>query len=186
MSADYANMHFLRLGVQNYIAARSAALAGLSTVCGNLYHHAIEMLLKARLSQEHTLEELRSPAFGHKLLSLWKAFKCSVSVSDLDHFDNTIETLNAFERIRYPDNIIKEGASISISLDRPSAPSIYGAGIQPPPRYEVVITDIDRLVARIFEVSSRNPFFFTGSMNPYAREAITRDNPVSGVWFSTE
>jgi hypothetical protein len=39
---------FAELGVQYYVAARSAAW-GLP-VCRNLYHHALEMLLKAGLS----------------------------------------------------------------------------------------------------------------------------------------
>ena len=37
---------FMKLGVQYYAAARSSAWAGL-WVCGNLYHHSIEMFLKA-------------------------------------------------------------------------------------------------------------------------------------------
>ena len=32
---------FLRLGFQYYVAARSAVLAGLDPVCGNLLHHGI-------------------------------------------------------------------------------------------------------------------------------------------------
>jgi len=59
---------FMRLGVQYYVAARSAALVGatLMPVCGNLYHHALEMFLKAGLSRKYSLAELKR--FGHKLI----------------------------------------------------------------------------------------------------------------------
>src|SRR5271166_3217045 len=46
---------FLHVGMQYYITARSAALANLLNVCGNLYHHAIEMLLKAVLSRRYSV-----------------------------------------------------------------------------------------------------------------------------------
>jgi hypothetical protein len=35
-------------------------------VCGNLYHHALEMFLKAGLSRKYSLAELKSK-FVHKL-----------------------------------------------------------------------------------------------------------------------
>jgi hypothetical protein len=182
MSPLDADMHFLRLGVQYYTAARSAVLAQLSIdVSGNLYHHATEMLLKARLSQKRSLEELSRPPFGHKLYALWNAFKAEFPTVGLDQFDDTIATLDRFERLRYPDAIIKEGAEMIVMWEPIS--STYGPEITPPSRYQIIVTEIDRLVARIFEVSSRNPAFFTGRMNEYAREAITRDNPACGSWF---
>ena len=178
-----ADTHFLGLGVQYYTAARSAVLAGLSPVCGNLYHHAIEMLLKARLSQTHSLERLSRRPFGHNLCALWNAFKAEFPTAGLDQFDETVATLDRIERIRYPDATIEEGAEIIIQWEPGPASSTYAPEITPPPRYQIVVTEIDWLVARIFEVCSRNPAFFTGSMNDYAREAIMRDNPACSGWF---
>ena len=68
---------FLNLGIQYYAAARSAVLAGLLPVFGNLYHHAIEAFLKARLSQKFTLKQLKDEkqGAGHKLPLLWNSFK---------------------------------------------------------------------------------------------------------------
>jgi hypothetical protein len=34
---------FMKLGVQYYVAARSAVMAQLLPVCGNLYHHSLEI-----------------------------------------------------------------------------------------------------------------------------------------------
>ena len=57
---------FMKLGVQYYVAARSAVMAKLLPVCGNLYHHSLEMFLKAGLSRHITLDDLKHPRkFGH-------------------------------------------------------------------------------------------------------------------------
>jgi len=183
MSPLDADTHFLRLGVQYYTAARSAVLAQLAPVSGNLYHHAIEMLLKARLSQKRSLKELSRPPFRHKLGALWNVFKAEFPTAGLDQFDDTIATLDRFETLRYPDAILNEGAEIIVMWEPGHSSSTYAPEITPPPRYQIVVTEIDRLVARIFEVSSRNPAFFTGWMNEYAQGAITRDNPACAGWF---
>jgi hypothetical protein len=164
----------MRLGVQYYAAARSAVLCGLLPICGNLFHHAIEALLKARLSQKCSLLQIKKLGgrTGHKLPPLWNAFKAEFPGAGLEQFDSTITDLERFERLRYPDAVIEEGAVMLVGtfIDAP--------GTSSPPRYQIDPPIIDLLVARIFELCSRNPAFFTNGMNSYAREAITRNNPV--------
>jgi hypothetical protein len=169
-----AELHFLQLGVQYYAAARSAVLGGLLPVCGNLFHHAIEAFLKARLSQKLPLRQVRKLGgrTGHELLPLWDAFRAEFQGAGLEHFNGTIADLERFERLRYPDAVIEEGAVML-------AGTFIGAPeTDSPPRYQIDPPVIDRLVARIFELCSRNPVFFTSGMNSYARDAITRNNPV--------
>jgi IS4 transposase len=48
-----------------------------------------------------------------------------------------------------------------------------------PPKYQLVVNDIDHLVAKIFDVCDLNPIFFTRGLNDYARDAITRINPLA-------
>jgi hypothetical protein len=180
--AATADEHFLSLGVQYYAAARSAVLAGLLPVCGNLYHHAIELFLKARLSQNFPLEQLRKQGgrAGHELPLLWNAFKTEFPGAGLEQFDDTIASIERFEGLRYPDAIIAEGAQMILLWDPSPFPTGQISGTTPPPlRYEIVVTDIDRLIVKIFEVCSRNPMFFTNGMRACARDAITRDNPVA-------
>lgn len=175
--------NFLNLAVQYYVAARSAVLAGLIPVSGTLYHHSIEMFLKARLSQNYSRKELEG--FKHKLSKLWQFFKKEFPVVGFEQFDDTIGTLDLFERIRYPDNMIKEGAEMHIMWNK--SPFHTGSISGPrSPRYVILVKDIDRLIARIFEVCSRNPLFFMGGMNEYARKAITHENPVSDEWFKAK
>ena len=74
---------FVQLGFQYYVSGRFAARGGLMPVSGNLFHHAVEMLLKGHLATTLPLNELRS-RFGHRLREMWNAFKQDVSDSGLD------------------------------------------------------------------------------------------------------
>jgi hypothetical protein len=84
-------------------------------VCGNLYHHALEMFLKAGLSRRHSLKSLASKKnSGHKLIDIWNAFKADFPSPELLRFDTTIADIDDFEEIRYPDKIFKNGAQMMI------------------------------------------------------------------------
>jgi hypothetical protein len=179
MPVSKEDEHFLGLAMQYYVAARSAALAQLMPVCGNLFHHAVEMLLKARLSHSRSLHELSRPPLGHKLAALWDAFKAEFPTVGLGQFDGTIANLDRFERVRYPDTTINEGAGLLLAWAPGPLSISYGTGVAPVPQYEIVITDIDSLVAKVFDICSRNPIFFTDGMNDQARDVITRDNRVA-------
>jgi len=171
---------FMKLGVQYYVAARSAVMAQLLPVCGNLYHHSLEMFLKAGLSREISLDDLKNPRkFGHDLCKLWPAFKAQFATAgELDEFDATVTKLQQFEDIRYPDKILALGAQMLVDW---TAPSMAHLSSSSPPLYHLHVNDLDRLVAKLFVVSSRNPLFFTSLLAalPHAREIITRDNPVA-------
>ena len=172
-----ADRHFLSQGVQYYISGRSAALAGQIPVCGNLFHHAIEMLLKARLTQRVPLVKLQNK-FRHRLPRIWRAFKQEFPSANLAQFDAVIVQLDRFERIRYPDKIMEEGASVLLEWERSHYSAISGPGLKMPPAYRIVVNDIDRFVVEIFKVCSWNPLFFTDGLNQYARDATRRENPV--------
>ena len=174
--AEAAEYHFLHLGMQYYVAARSAALAGLIPVCDNLFHHAIEMFLKARLSRAQSLKNLKD-SLGHKLKPLWDTFKAEFRSAKLEEFDKLVDELAAFERIRYPDNVIAEGAAMH--LDWGEGDSVGNDATT----YRGVVSSVDRLVVRIFELSSKNPLFFTATLNPYARNALSPHNPVLDSLF---
>jgi hypothetical protein len=66
MVSSREDEEFMKLGVQYYVAARSAVMAHLLPVCGNLYHHSLEMFLKAGLSRHLSLRDLQN-RFGHRL-----------------------------------------------------------------------------------------------------------------------
>jgi hypothetical protein len=106
---------FLDFGMQYYIAARGSALAQQTPVLANIFHHAIENLLKAHLCQTRSLRDIYKQ-FRHDLPAAWTAFKAEVKdASELPQFDNAIQQLHAFEDIRYPDAIVRDGAMIVVA-----------------------------------------------------------------------
>jgi hypothetical protein len=177
MSVGREDQEFMRLGVQYYVAARSAAWAELLPVCGNLYHHALEMLLKAGLSRKHSSRILQKK-FSHKLLTIWNAFKAEFPSPDLPQFDQTIADIDEFEEIRYPDKIVKHGAQMLIDWASDHAQTSLASS---PPVYQLKVNDLDRLVVGIFHASSRNPLFFTSGLRlrQDVQAMIARDNPVA-------
>ncbi len=107
-------------GLEYYISGRYAVFSGLTSVAGNLLHHAIEMLLKGNLSSHFRLDELRSN-FQHDIKKLWKEFKTRSSAS-LSEFYNVISDLSKFEEIRYPDKSLIDGLALSISPTQDTRP----------------------------------------------------------------
>jgi hypothetical protein len=122
------------------------------------------MLLKTALPPENVR------AYGHRLTDLWDAVKPSLGGSKLDGFDDAIRTLNAFEKIRYPDSIVENGAAIHIELLRDPGVTMGAASVdlsnpgkKPLPKYILRVQEMDALVAAILSASSVNPqlFFFS-------------------------
>lgn len=161
---------FVRVACQYYVTARFAMQAQCFPVCGNLFHHAVEMLLKGGLARKRKVSDLKD--MGHDLKKLWKAFKTDFPDDVLKRHDETISTLDKFEAIRYPD--ISHSIGMSGQWCGPAA-KVTGHSFKTPEQYAVVVSDIDDLIADVFKASSWDPAKFAGT-NPAALEAITRHN----------
>jgi hypothetical protein len=175
-SYDQGSMNdyfFVGSGYEYYANARFAMHAQSSYVCGNLFHHAIEMLLKADLAKTGaSLEELQR--MGHSLKRLWRAYKSNHPNAALARHDRTINRLDKHEDIRYPNPAL---GSIGVSLEwfgEPGGVTAYG-GTKSPKQFAVVVGDIDDLVAEIIRVSSWNSGAIART-NEAALEAIRRHN----------
>jgi hypothetical protein len=170
------------LGLNYYIAGRGAAMAGLMPIAGNLLHHAVEMLIKADLSKSVPLNRLKAKEFGHKLPVLWDAFKPNHPAENLGVFDELIHDLDRFERIRYPDAIMREGAAIAIGWGtvKPAVKTLIGPTA---PEYFLYISEIDSLVARMFLVCNINPKFYFAGIHPEARRFLEYQKPISEYWL---
>jgi hypothetical protein len=153
---DYA-LHALRLGLQYYTAGRYAAAAHLVPVCGNLLHHALEMLLKAAILRHSGFKGLHT---GHHIPTLWRGFKREFSDADWAQFDRVINDLHKFEHLRYPDDMLREGAFIHIAFG-PNNTTLTGTGggTGSVPAYALQVDTLDRLVP---EVLSRIGFNIGG------------------------
>jgi len=161
---------FMQNACQYYATARFAMRAGCAPVCGNLFHHAVEMFLKVALAQRRELSNLER--MRHKLKEkLWPAFKEDFPNPHLSQHDKTIACVDKFEDIRFPDEVLKSGMGVLAVWSGPVGELLRGAE-----QYVIVVSDIDDLIVDVLKVCSRNPVAFIASSNPAAREAITRHN----------
>jgi len=145
---DRARVEFFGLGVHYYVAGRFATFAGSFPMAGNLLHHAAEMFLKGTLVRIVGLGELRS--IRHDLNWLWKTFKVHFPSSENAPFDDPIADLHRFERLRYPDIRIREGMEATLAIFRNQPVETSGPG-KSPPRYSLVLEDVDALAAFFFD-----------------------------------
>lgn len=168
--------HYLvDLSLQHYAAGRFAALNRLHRVAPNLLHHAVELILKAALARDHSLDTLKCK-YGHDLQGLWQTVtEVNPSLKTAPR-DQAIVALGKFEALRYPDLLISQGASISISFESGKNPTISGSRPSSGPRYEFNLEDIDELWATLFHNSGANPAAFLQHLSAGAREALEAQN----------
>jgi len=171
---------FIRNALQYYATARFAAHARFLPVSGNLFHHAIEMSLKAGLVRQRSLRETKN--FWHELEALWQAFKMDYPDPAIERHDATIATLDKFRKIRYPEADWDMGMQLAWS--GPPVLVTMGDGVDSPEQYVVVVNDVDNLIVDVLKACSWNPPALI-TMSPAAREAINRNNPHSQFLTNT-
>ena len=162
----------------------------MHSVPGNLFHHAVEMLLKGLLSRTVSLKDLKDrKKFGHSLLKLWPAFKALFPVENLIEFDQMIDELERFESIRYPDEILKHGAQTVIGRGR-GRPMVSSSRTEP--QYQIGMGDVDAFFGRLFPLCRMNPkayFSFLayneeGRADHEGKYLLRRLAPIADRWGS--
>jgi len=160
-----AQEQFFDLGFQYYVAARYAYAAQLFPVCGNLFHHAIEMFSKGFFFHDGMNEtEIKDKLtelpkkYSHHLGKLWDSFKNlkEGSIKDLDTFDETIKELQKFDGIRYSDKFLikKEGRAFVFDWGKLPNGEYRAKGAEV---YRLGVEDLDRLVKVFFKTAQINP-----------------------------
>jgi hypothetical protein len=174
-------MNFLSFGFEYYVAGRFAVSGGLLPIAGNLFHHAVEMLLKGALCKHLTKEEIW--AFGHKLELLWSSFKKHMtSDQSLDSFDTVVAELDKFEDLRYPDKkLMSSGMALTFGFGK-ATPSV-SEGPQPSePQYQLFVGEIDALVKAILTTSGVNPKFYTMRYRDHGITYLKHENQETSLW----
>jgi len=174
---EHLKDRYFQIGTQYYAAARSAVINQIDIVGGLLFHYTIEMLLKGHLCLTLTDEERQK--MSHRLEDeIWPAFKNMVHDTDLDRYDRIIHAIDMFWDLRYPETV-----TMSITLRIGFKPPPPGPIIAPKPfqHFELVVDDVDRLVAAIFKNASRNPAFYKNLVGTEARNYLAQWNE-TGIW----
>jgi hypothetical protein len=151
---------FIYYGFQYYMLGRCGVAAWAHPVAANLFHHAVEMLLKAELAR-HTTEEDRRK-LGHRLPDIWEAFKAIHPSNQLARFDALIGNLHKYEDIRYPEKTAQQGMQNSFQFGSGPPPKASGKL----PTFNLSVGEVDALVKAICDVCSINPKFFTTRFQP--------------------
>lgn len=172
LDPDFYRMHAFELGLQYYGAGRFAVASGFTPVSGNLLHHAIEMFLKGVLAPNTGVAGLR--AFSHNLEELWKKFRDTFPNSSLASFDSLIHELHSFERIRYPETLIKGGGLFAVGF--PSGARHVQLSGTKVPEYNLSVEDIDSLVSELFKVGGVNANFFRSLQQEHAEKYFSYRN----------
>ncbi len=148
---------YLQTAFHFYITARLATINSLTPVSGYLAHHAIEMFLKAGLVEATTENE--RIMLGHNLQRIWQQYKTLMGNSELDKFDGTMNDLDQFEVIRYPERIFRYGMILEVGFGRNTSPT------KPTElRYQLALDELDEVVNLIFQTSGINLQCFTNSL----------------------
>jgi hypothetical protein len=175
--------HFYKIALEYYVSGRAALLCRNTLITGNLLHHAVEMLLKGHVSKTIPLEDLKNPnKFGHKLPKLWTAFKGQFLTEDLTEFDTMLDELEKFERIRYPDEILADGACIGLGFGR-GKPVTNMIPARTEPVYQMGIGDVDAFFARLFPLCGLNPKAYLSFLTSQGRQVLTEGNAESKDWL---
>jgi len=169
---------YFTTALQYHVCARYAAFAGFMPVCGNLFHHAVEMYLKGYLCDSWNEHERRS--LGHNLKKIWRKVKAIDSDPILNRFDDLVVALQRWEEIRYPEKIAREGMIGYIHFSKPPVSKKPSSPRLSEPRYEVVVDELDALSKIIFE-KRMNPKAFIGGLKSDAQDFLKRANK-SVMW----
>jgi hypothetical protein len=173
LDADRLQVEYFELGFQYYVVGRFAASEGptLSPVVGNLFHHAVEMLLKGALT--HRTDEIERRRWSHDLQAAWQKFKTEIGDASLSRFDLIITELHKFESIRYPERIISQGMTCTVGFGKDTPTT--GAP-RTKTRYHIFVGDMDALVKTIVVANGTDPAFFTTRYQQHARKYLRRFN----------
>jgi hypothetical protein len=172
---DRLRTEYFRTALHYYILGRYATTAQFSPIPGNLIHHAIEFFLKGALIEQLD-EEARRNKFRHNLSKLWRRYKRERNNPALNKFDQTISDINKFERIRYPEEMLRLGMLAEIGPVRNTFPPPPGAKWPTGERYQLTLDEVDELVKLIFQIERINPPFYIGPLHEDAKRYLNHRN----------
>ena len=148
-------LSYCRIALQYYVAGRFAFLAQYFPVSGNLFHHALEMLLKGDLaSQGLTDSDLRKRS--HCLPDLWRDFLTHHPSLDVEKYNKTVEQLHGWDDIRYPGRVDNPVMLFDRQMTETKL-DILGPDLSEENKYRINLEEMDLLIHEILRWTSVNP-----------------------------
>jgi hypothetical protein len=171
-------------GLEYYVAGRFTVMARMTMTPGSQFHHAIELMLKAQMAKTLSLADVKT-RFRHGLVELWEAFKAEFPNEDLTAYDSTISELHRFWQIRYPDDLLQNGAQLGFSWEGPAILSSSGPAVQNVPTYQISVRTLDRLVVKLAKLVSINVAAFLPMIahSDIGRSVLTYDGDDIRGWL---
>jgi hypothetical protein len=168
-------VNYINSGFQYYMLGRCGVAALANPVAGNLFHHAIEMMLKGGLCTHMTEDERIE--MRHHLPRIWKAFKDHYDPSNqLARFDALVRNLHKYESIRYPERIVQRGMATSFQFGSGPPPKASGKASRNVPTFHLAVGEVDAMVKAICVACRINPKAFTARFQPPGSTCLRRDN----------
>jgi len=177
--ADY---HFYKLGLHYYASGRFAFFSAMIPVAGNLLHHAVEMVLKGRLTHSLSLVRLKRK-YSHDLCKTWRRFKKCFATCDLSGDDNLVTGLHEFETLRYPDDLLEHGAHIGFTLQ--ANPQPIHSAIPGQPVYQLSLADVDSFMDRLFTLCSISVATYAQGLMERGKQMLIQQNASASSWFAS-
>jgi hypothetical protein len=171
---DRLQMMYFGSAIHYHVAARYAVVAAFLPEAGNLVHHAIEFYLKGALIK--SCDEQARRQMHHDLRKAWRRYKRERKDRRLRKFDETIRDVNKFERIRYPEEILRFGMLAEIGFVRNAVPAQGHVKSPPGERYQLALEEVDELAKLIFQIEDQNPAFYTNRLNEHAKRYLDFQN----------
>ena len=175
---------FFKTALEYYVAGRAALICRATLVPGNLFHHAVEMLVKGQLVEDGSPDGPskipRNSATNSRRSG--RRSKADFPPMGLSEFNQMIDELERFESIRYPDEILKHGAQIGLGWGR-GRPIVSSSGTEP--KYQIGMGDVDAFFGRLFPLCRMNPKAYFGllALSEEGRAAITTANDACKDWL---
>lgn len=172
MRTHTSHFELLPLAIQYYVGGRFLALQLQTPVAGNLLHHAIELFLKAALS-DISIKRLRAKKeFGHDLTKLWAEYCIRVKEQNQLH-TKTINDINKFEEIRYPSEHREELALHMAVFRQPDGKSMGQLNA-----YAFVLEEVDSLISYIlnFPKLAQHISLVTNPLPEYSKRCLLESN----------
>lgn len=173
---DKVRHEFAALALGYYASGRAAfRMHAGALVSAHLLHHAVEFALKATLARHTTLADMKK--FGHRLKDLYTSASSRGAELRGEEHRETAALLHELWEMRFPDRILTEGTTVSLTLGDARHAGGEGTVLE--------LGRVDRLFCAAFRAAGLKPMAFVDRMGPEAWQSVLAKNPEQ-EFLSTE